>query len=102
MLNINVLYIYPEIIEINKEINLFRIIDNNIKESIVVYCIKEKDNYKVVMINTMSGETNEIFNVKNIDELDILINKFKILEKEIIPMNNLEKIKKCILNSLSN
>ncbi|WP_331681791.1 hypothetical protein [Romboutsia sp.] len=101
-MNINVLYIYPEIIEINKEINLFRIIDNNIKESIVVYCIKEKDNYKVVMINTMSGETNEIFNVKNIDELDILINKFKILEKEIIPMNNLEKIKKCILNSLSN
>lgn len=101
-MNINVLYIYPKIIEINKEINLFRIIDNNMKESIVVYCIKGKGNYKVLMINTMSGETNEIFNVKNIDELDILINKFKILEKEIIPMNNLEKIKKCILNSLSN
>ena len=99
MLNIKIIYIYPEIIEINKEINLFRIIDNNIKETIVIYAIKEKDSYDVFMINTMSGETNEICNVNNIDELDILINEFKILEKEIIPINDLQKIEKYILKA---
>jgi hypothetical protein len=97
MLNINIIYIYPEIIEINKEINLFRIIDNNIKETIVIYTIKENDGYKIFMINTMSGETNEICNVNNIDELGILINKFKMLEKEIIAINDLENIEKYIL-----
>ena len=97
MLNINIIYIYPEIIEINKEINLFRIIDNDIKETIVIYTIKQNDSYNVFMINTMSGETNEICNVNNIDELGILINKFKMLEKEIIAINDLEKIEKYIL-----
>ena len=99
MLNINIIYIYPEIVEINKEINLFRIIDNNIKETIVIYTIKEKDSYNVFMINTMSGETNEICNVNNIDELGILINKFKMLEKEIIAINDLQKIEKYILKA---
>ncbi len=99
MLNINIIYIYPKIIEINKEINLFRIIDNNIKETIVIYTIKEKDSYNVFMINTMSGETNEICNVNNIDELGILINKFKMLEKEIIAINDLQKIEKYILKA---
>ena len=97
MLNINIIYIYPEIIEINKEINLFRIIDNNIKETIVIYSINENDSYNIFMINTMSGETNKICNVNNIDELGILINKFKMLEKEIIAINDLEKIEKYIL-----
>jgi len=97
MLNINIIYIYPEIIEINKEINLFRIIDNNIKETIVIYSIKENNSYNIFMINTMSGETNKICNVNNIDELGILINKFKMLEKEIIAINDLEKIEKYIL-----
>ena len=97
MLNINIIYIYPEIIEINKEINLFRIIDNNIKETIVIYSVKENNNYNIFMINTMSGETNKICNVNNIDELGILINKFKMLEKEIIAINDLEKIEKYIL-----
>ena len=97
MLNINIIYIYPEIIEINKEINLFRIIDNNIKETIVIYSIKENNSYDIFMINTMSGETNKICNVNNIDELGILINKFKMLEKEIIAINDLEKIEKYIL-----
>lgn len=97
MLNINIIYIYPKIIEINKEINLFRIIDNSIKETIVIYGVKEKDIYKIFMINTMSGETNEIYNANNIGELDIIINKFKILEKEMININELEKIEKYIL-----
>ena len=96
---LNIIYIYPEIIEINKEINLFRIIDNNIKETIVIYTIKENDSYNVFMINTMSGETNEICNVNNIDELGILINKFKMLEKEIIAINDLQKIEKYILKA---
>ena len=98
-MNINIIYIYPEIIEINKEINLFRIIDNNIKETIVIYAMREKDNYNVFMINTMSGETNKICNVNDIDKLDILINEFKMLEKEIIAIDDLQKIEKYILKA---
>ena len=47
MLNINLVYIYPKIIEINNEIHLLRIIDQKLKESLVLYCIKEDNVYKI-------------------------------------------------------
>lgn len=96
-MNITLLYIYPKIKEINKEINLFRIIDNNIKETIIIYCLKEKDSYKVFMINTMFGEAHEICNVADLVQLDRIINKFKKLEKNIICIGNLQEIEKYIL-----
>lgn len=101
-MNITILYIYPKIKEINKEINLFRIIDNNIKETIIIYCLKEKDSYKVFMINTMLGESHEICNVADLVELDTLMDKFKKLEKRIICIDNLQEIEKYILKVVLN
>lgn len=37
MEKISLKYIYPNIIKVLDEINLFRVIDNNLRESIVVY-----------------------------------------------------------------
>lgn len=97
MLNISIVYIYPKIIKINKEINLFRIIDNNIKETIVLYAINESDNYQVLMINTMTGDIINICNVNSLSKIDDLINKFKLNEENIINKGNLEEIQKYIL-----
>jgi hypothetical protein len=101
-MNITILYIYPKIKEINKEINLFRIIDNNIKETIIIYCLKQKDSYKIFMINTMFGEAHEICNVADLVELEAIINKFKKLEKHIICIDNLQEIEKYILKVVLN
>lgn len=97
MLHINVLYIYPKIIEINKEINLFRIIDNNIKETLVFYCKKES-NYKIMMMDTMSGENKEILGVSKIVEVEKFIKDIEKSEGTIKGLNSLEDIKKYILN----
>lgn len=97
MLNINVLYIYPKIMEINKEINLFRIVDNNIKETLVIYGQKVQRDFELLMINTMSGE---IKNLGLIDELEIekYITKVKAKENEFTALKDLNEIEKYILN----
>ncbi|MCR8745875.1 hypothetical protein [Romboutsia lituseburensis] len=97
MLNINVLYIYPKIMEINREINLFRIVDNNIKETLVIYGEKVKKDFKLLMINTMSGE---IKNLGLVNELEIekYITKVKAKENEFTALKDLNEIEKYILN----
>ncbi|WP_270942432.1 hypothetical protein [Romboutsia lituseburensis] len=97
MLNINVLYIYPKIMEINKEINLFRIVDNNIKETLVIYGQKVQKDFKLLMINTMSGE---IKNLGLVNELEIekYITKVKAKENEFTALKDLNEIEKYILN----
>lgn len=97
MLNINVLYIYPKIMEINKEINLFRIVDNNIKETLVIYGQKVQRDFELLMINTMSGE---IKNLGLINELEIekYITKIKAKENEFTALKDLNEIEKYILN----
>lgn len=97
MLNINVLYIYPKIMEINKEINLFRIVENNIKETLVIYGQKVQKDFKLLMINTMSGE---IKNLGLVNELEIekYITKVKAKENEFTALKDLNEIEKYILN----
>lgn len=97
MLNINVLYIYPKIMEINKEINLFRIVDNNIKETLVIYGQKVQRDFELLMINTMSGE---IKNLGLVNELEIekYITKVKAKENEFTALKDLNEIEKYILN----
>ncbi|MGL4912577.1 MAG: hypothetical protein ACRC3Y_09110 [Romboutsia sp.] len=95
MLNINVLYIYPKIMEINNEINLFRIVDNNIKETLVIYGEKQITNYKILMINTMSGEINTICEI-NESEIESFIENIKV--KDIISQKDLNSMEKYILN----
>ena len=100
MLNINLVYIYPKIIEINNEIHLLRIIDQKLKESLVFYCIKEDNVYKISSINTMVGEVKYLINYNDENDLRKLVNNIKSKEKNIKELNNLEKIEKYILKTI--
>ena len=97
MLNINLVYIYPKTIEINNEINLLRIIDKKLKESLVFYCVKEDDRYNVCVINTMTGENTNIINYNGKSNIDALIDNIKTIETEIKNLESLEAIEKYIL-----
>ena len=100
MLNTNLVYIYPKIIEINNEIHLLRIIDQKLKESLVLYCIKEDNVYKISSINTMVGEVKYLINYNDENDLRKLVNNIKSKEKNIKELNNLEKIEKYILKTI--
>lgn len=100
MLNINLVYIYPKIIEINNEIHLLRIIDQKLKESLVLYCIKEDNVYKISLINTMVGEIKYLINYNDENDLRKLVNNIKSKEKNIKELNNLEEIEKYILKTI--
>lgn len=96
-MNISIIYIYPKIIEINNDINLFRIIDNNIKESIVAYATKENNIYKIMFTNTFTGEIDNIISLENINDIEIMVNNIQSKEKEIKEINDLNNIYKYIL-----
>ena len=100
MLHINVLYIYPKIIEVNKEINLFRIVDKNIKESIIVFAVNTNDKYEISLTNTLHGKVIQIYEVNNLNEIDLLIEEFKNVEEDFLILNDLSKIEKYILKLL--
>ncbi|MGL5756330.1 MAG: hypothetical protein ACRCYC_13455, partial [Paraclostridium sp.] len=53
---INIIYIYPNIKFINNEINICRIVDNKIKETLVIFGIKEDNNLNIYITNTMTGD----------------------------------------------
>ena len=97
MLNINVLYIYPEIMEINNEINLVRIVDNNIKETLVIYAERENEYFRIIMINTMSGETKIITQISEV-KIKEFVNEIKIKEKEFVILKDLNKVEEYISN----
>lgn len=101
MLNINLVYIYPKTIEINNEMNLLRIVDEVVKESLVVYYTRENEKYKIYMINTSTGENNYIvsYDEKNIDNF---INIIKNIERDIKSLENLNNIEKYILKTIKN
>ena len=97
VLNINLIYIYPETIEINNEINLLRIVDKKFKESLVFYCIEEKNIYKVYVINTITGQVMHLIDYNGKNSLDNLIDNIKIIETDIKNLQGLDKIEKYIL-----
>lgn len=101
MLNINLVYIYPKTIEINNEMNLLRIVDEVVKESLVVYYTRENEKYKIYMINTSTGENNYIVSY---DENNIgnFINIIKNIERDIKSLENLNNIEKYILKTIKN
>lgn len=97
MFNINVLYIYPKIIEVNKEINLFRIIDKNIKESIIVFAVNTDDKYEISLTNTLHGKVIKIYDANTLNEIGLIIDKIKNIEDDFLTLSDLSKIEKYIL-----
>ena len=100
MLNINLIYIYPQTIEINNEINLLRIVDKKFKESLVLYCIKEGNKYKVYVLNTITGQVIHLINYNGKNSLDNLIDNIKTIETKIKNLENLDMIEKYILKTI--
>ena len=52
-MKIEMFFVYPIMGIVNKESNLFRIVDNNLKETLIIYLMEEKNQYNIYMINTM-------------------------------------------------
>lgn len=100
-LNIVIKYIDPNTTFILKEINLFRIVDVKIKETIVFYATKIDNTYKVCMLNTLVGDIIDVCKIENLDEINTLINKIKEKEETIKSINNLSEIENYILKSLN-
>ena len=94
---INIIYIYPNTDFINDEINICRIIDEKIKESLVVYGIRNNKNLKIYITNTMTGDNKLIKEINNLDEFkeNILSNEAKIKG-----LKDLVEIEKYILNKM--
>lgn len=98
MENISLKCVYPNIIKVLDEINLFRIVDNNLKESIVVYASIVDNQYYINMTNTNFG------NIINICKLEKLLDVDKFIEKviknstEIKEINDFSKIEEYLLN----
>lgn len=94
---INIIYIYPNTDFINDEINICRIVDEKIKESLVVYGIRNNKNLKIYITNTMTGDNKLIKEINNLDEFkeNILSNEVKIKA-----LKDLVEIEKYILNKM--
>ncbi len=100
MFNINLINIYPKSIEINNEINLLRIVDKKVKESLVFYCVKEENLYKVYMINTMTGQDIHLKNYNEKSSLNKLIENIKSIEVDINKSESLEIVEDYILKTI--
>ena len=100
MLNINLLYLYPETIEINNEMNLLRIVDREQKESLVFYYVRENEIYKIYMINTFTGENTYLISCEEENNINKFIDTIKNADINIKSLNNLNDIEKYILKSI--
>ena len=101
-MKIEIFFVYPFMKIVNKESNLFRIVDNNLKETLVIYLMEEKNQYNIYMINTMTGAINKIFTCNNLDEIDKFNDLFISKKENLIKGEGLDKIEKYILNPIKN
>ena len=99
-MNINLLYLYPETIEINNEKNLLRIVDREQKESLVFYYVRENEIYKIYMINTLTGENTYLISCEGKNNINKFIDTIKNADINIKRLNNLNDIEKYILKSI--
>jgi hypothetical protein len=100
MLNINLLYLYPETIEINNEMNLLRIVDREQKESLVFYYVRENEIYKIYMINTFTGENTYLISYEGKNNINKFIHTINNVDMDLKSLNNLNDIEKYILKSI--
>lgn len=90
--------IYPNIIKVLDEINLFRVVDNHLKESIVVYASIVDSQYYINMTNTNFGNIINICKLEKLLDVDKFMEKVIKYEKEIIEKDEFPKIEKYLLN----
>ena len=101
-MKIEIFFVYPFMKIVNKESNLFRIVDNNLKETLVIYLMEEKNQYNIYMINTMTGSINKIFTCNNLDEIDKFNDLFISKKENLIKGEGLDEIERYVLNLIKN
>ena len=96
-MKIEIFFVYPIMGIVNKESNLFRIVDNNLKETLIIYLMEEKNQYNIYMINTMTGIIEKIFTGNNLEEIDKFNEMFISNKNNIIKGKDLYEIEQYIL-----
>lgn len=101
-MKMDMFFVYPMMDIVNGESSLFRIVDNNLKETLVIYLIMENTKYSINMINTMTGEISKILIVNDLQEVD-KINRILMDNKEkIIKEKDLYSVETYILKLINN
>lgn len=98
---INLIYLYPQYNYLGNEINICRIIDNEIKETIAIYGIDRKNILDIYITNTYTGENKIINKLTSINDIELVINKLKEKEYDIENQKNLFDVEKYILKNIS-
>ena len=98
---IKLIYLYPQWGFLGDEINISRIIDDKIKETIIIYGIDKKQFIEIYMTNKYTGENKLINKVYSIDEIELFIQKLQYEEDNIKNQNDLFSIEKYILKKFS-
>ena len=101
-MKMDMFFVYPMMDIVNGESSLFRIVDNNLKETLVIYLIMENTKYSINMINTMTGEISKILIANDLQEVD-KINRILMDNKEkIIKEKDLYSVETYILKLINN
>lgn len=98
---IKLIYLYPQWGFLGNEINISRIIDDKIEETIIIYGIDKKQFIEIYMTNTYTGENKLINKVYSIDEIELFIQKLQYEEDNIKNQNDLFSVEKYILKKFS-
>lgn len=98
---IKLIYLYPQWGFLGDEINISRIIDDKIEETIIIYGIDKKQFIEIYMTNTYTGENKLINKVYSIDEIELFIQKLQYEEDNIKNQNDLFSVEKYILKKFS-
>lgn len=96
---IDIIYLYPQYKFLGNEINIIRIIDNKIKETITIYGVDRKKSIDIYISNTSTGENILINKINSIEEIDLLINRLINEESNIKNEKDLSSVEKYILKN---
>ncbi len=97
MERISILYFYPDFVKINNEINLIRIVDNKVKEGIIIFAEDNVNEVVVNLTNTNVGEVIPIVKMDNVDKLEIVVNNIRENENKIKSLKDLSDIEKHLI-----
>ncbi|MBC6696279.1 hypothetical protein H9L25_05795 [Terrisporobacter mayombei] len=101
-MKMDMFFVYPMMDIVNGESSLFRIVDNDLKETLVIYLIMKNNKYSINMINTMTGEISKILIANDLQEVD-KINRILMDNKEkIIKEKDLYSVETYILKLINN
>lgn len=101
-MKMDMFFVYPMMDIVNGESNLFRIVDNDLKETLVIYLIMENNKYSINMINTMTGEISKILIANDLQEVDKINGILMDNKEKIIKEKDLYSVETYILKLINN